>query len=67
MFGGEMMLPVGFEIAIGGYSTEFEDGFGSVETPAGTADIESADDEMRLAAPSMIPVAIGHPSWRGWS
>lgn len=46
MFGGEMMLPVGFEIAIGGDGAEFQDGFGSVEAPAGTADIEAVGDEM---------------------
>jgi hypothetical protein len=41
----EMMFPVDAKITVSGDGTEFQDGFGAVEAPAGSADVEAVGDE----------------------
>jgi hypothetical protein len=39
-----MVGPVGVEVAVGDEGAEFEDGFGTVEPPAGAGDVEAVAD-----------------------
>jgi hypothetical protein len=47
------------EVAVGVEGSQLEDGLGAAEAPSRTCDVESVFT--CLHAPSMIPVAMGHP------
>jgi hypothetical protein len=56
----EVVAPVGVEVAIAAEGSEFEDGFGAGESPAGSGDVHASLTRWRQA-PSMTPVAMGQP------
>ena len=53
LFLGQVPGPVLVEVAVAGHGAEFEDGFGAVQAPAGTGDVEAVLDQ--VAAWSLPP------------
>lgn len=50
MLAGVVVGEVGVEVCVGVDGTEFEDGFGTVEAPAGAGDVEAVTDEVPAGA-----------------
>jgi hypothetical protein len=50
MFAGRVEVPVVLEVAVRDQCAELEDGFGSVESPAGAGDVEAVGDQMSAGA-----------------
>jgi len=46
----EVVAPVGVEVAIAAEGSEFEDGFGAGESPAGSGDVHAVLDEVAAGA-----------------
>src|SRR2546423_1917054 len=46
----DVVGPVGVEVAVRGQGTEFEDGLGAVQAPAGAGDVEAVFDQVAAGA-----------------
>ena len=57
---GQVVVPVLIDVAVAADGAEFEDGFGAVQSPAGAVMSMRSSTRCRQA-PSMTPVAMGHP------
>jgi hypothetical protein len=47
---GEVVLPVGVEVAVGGDGAEGEDRLGAVKAPAGASQVEAVGDDVPAGA-----------------
>src|SRR5664279_3771014 len=50
VFLGEVIFPVGVEVAVADHGAEFQDGFGCWESPAGAGDIHAIFDQVAAGA-----------------
>src|SRR5260221_1064626 len=50
LFLGEVIGPVGVEVAVSGEGAESEDGFGTVEAPTGAGDVHAIFDQVAACA-----------------
>jgi hypothetical protein len=57
----DVECPVRLEVSVVDDGAEPEDGLGSLDSPPGAGDIEAVTIRCRHA-PSITPVAIGHPA-----
>jgi len=63
---GEVEAPVFVEVAVADHRAQRADGFGAVQAPSCSGDVEPVAGRWRQA-PSMTPVAIGQPVARAFS
>jgi hypothetical protein len=65
VFAGEVETPVLVEVAVADHGAQGEAGFGAVESPAGSGDVEPVADQV-AACSFDDPVAMGQPAARAW-
>jgi len=63
---GEVEAPVFLEVAVADHRAQGEDGFGAVQSPPCSGDVEPVADEV-AAGSFYYPVAMGQPAARAWS
>jgi hypothetical protein len=62
-----MEAPVVLEVAVADDRAQGEDGFGAVQAPSRSADIETVGDQVAACSLDDPPVAMGQPAARAWS
>jgi hypothetical protein len=67
VFAGEVKAPVLVEVAVADHGAKGEDGFGALESPAGSGDVEPVADQVAAGSLVITPVAMGQPAARAWS
>jgi hypothetical protein len=66
VFAGEVKAPVLVEVAVADHGAKGEDGFGALEPPAGSCDVEPVADQVAAGSLDDSGQAMGQPAASAW-